>query len=466
MDLHREPKPFFRGQIVAEDGSQMVWFANEDVNRFFAAKDDLKLHMDGTFQAMPKMGLAQLFIIHAQHEGTLFPLAYFLMTSHTKKAYLAAFRGWASVFGAIHPSSVMADYEDSLRAAVREMWPSAAIRGCWFHFAQAIFRMAKKLGVSLVPADMNLVMMAMTLPLLPQAKVAEGMQFVQSQMSGASGKKFGLYLKEQWGQKNISVFGFEARTNNLAESFHRNLMRHIKVAHPGVWAFVDHLRTVGHNKAMDLLRYNRGISTAPSKSLHNAVKDNKIAEAQSRIQLDGDVVALMTEMRSVMARVFTRQVPGTERDPTDAQQLMQPSVAGEEKYDAEYLEEDAEETAATQAATVVGSGMAVATKRKRPPAGAADQATPYVVKRKRGGAAAPIIGSGTITTPKRKRPLGRLAQAMAAEASGLPAPQEDIEVEGADDAQQVVQSSVADAKSDGEEVYPAEYLDSDFEYEV
>lgn len=64
MDYRKISRPFFRGQIMANDGSAIVWFASEDINISVRNKE-LHLHMDGTFDVVPGMA-EQFFIISAQ----------------------------------------------------------------------------------------------------------------------------------------------------------------------------------------------------------------------------------------------------------------------------------------------------------------------------------------------------------------------------------------------------------------
>lgn len=40
----------------------------------------------------------------------------------------------------------MSDFEEAGRIAAREMWPHVDVRGCWFHFAQSVYRQAVKQG--------------------------------------------------------------------------------------------------------------------------------------------------------------------------------------------------------------------------------------------------------------------------------------------------------------------------------
>lgn len=211
------------------------------------------------------------------------------------------------VFGNIEPISVMSDYEDSLRAAVRETWPAASIRGCWFHFAQAVLRMAVKLKVA--RSDMaSVIHMAMTLPLLPKANVAEGFEFIRRKVVGANGKEFADYLSRQWANKDVSVFGLTVRTNNQVESFHRNLMRVMRVPHPGVWTFIDHLRRINFNKSLDLDCLEIHTTTAPPQRTAERIKNAKIEEAQRRFGIDSSVEGLLETLKSIMGTVYRRCV--------------------------------------------------------------------------------------------------------------------------------------------------------------
>lgn len=179
------------------------------------------------------------------------------MEKRTKEAYKAAFEGWMAAFGRIEPAAIMSDYEEPLRAAARETWPATHIRGCWFHFAQAVLRNAVKMKVARTESA-EIVQMAMVLPLLPANAIERGMACIRK-FIGAHGQVLCDYLEKQWSRKDISVFGFVNRTNNYAESFHSQLKGTIQVAHPSVWLFLDHLRKANHNKAMDLLRVHRAL---------------------------------------------------------------------------------------------------------------------------------------------------------------------------------------------------------------
>lgn len=116
-----------------------------------------------------------------------------------------------AVFGRIEPASIMADYEGPLRSIAHEVWPKTEIRGCFFHFSQAILRNAIKLKVARTESA-EVIQMAMVLPLLPQYAIAEGMSVIRANI-GEHGQVLSDYLEKQWSKKNISVCGFKSRTN-------------------------------------------------------------------------------------------------------------------------------------------------------------------------------------------------------------------------------------------------------------
>lgn len=66
-DYRMDSKKFYRGRVVASDGTEFVWFASHDINRRFQTVPNLRLHMDGTFAVAPDIA-DQLFIISARYE--------------------------------------------------------------------------------------------------------------------------------------------------------------------------------------------------------------------------------------------------------------------------------------------------------------------------------------------------------------------------------------------------------------
>lgn len=52
-----------------------------------------------------------------------------------------------------HDITILGDFELAPHSAIRELLPNEILRGCWFHFIQALFRKWIKLGLLDAPKD-------------------------------------------------------------------------------------------------------------------------------------------------------------------------------------------------------------------------------------------------------------------------------------------------------------------------
>jgi len=79
------------------------------------------------------------------------------MTNQTEKSYTELFTVLSSDLQKLNEniflrkndnvwSSVMCDFEKSLRSALKENFPNTNIYGCYFHYAKAIWAKLKKCG--------------------------------------------------------------------------------------------------------------------------------------------------------------------------------------------------------------------------------------------------------------------------------------------------------------------------------
>lgn len=107
--------------------------------------------MDGTFRIVPDLFL-QLYSIHAFYKRQMVPLLYFLLPNKQKDTYRRMFalleNHAASIGSNFAPKSFRLDYEAAVLRVVDEMFPLAEIRGCYFHSAQCLWRMAQDSGLS------------------------------------------------------------------------------------------------------------------------------------------------------------------------------------------------------------------------------------------------------------------------------------------------------------------------------
>lgn len=96
---------------------------------------------------------AQLFTVHGAFGGRCVPLVFFLLNGRRSATYarcLAAVRDRCAELGTnlhFRPRLVYADFDTSVHAAVRRVWPDVAIRGSRFHLGQAWWRTMQALGL-------------------------------------------------------------------------------------------------------------------------------------------------------------------------------------------------------------------------------------------------------------------------------------------------------------------------------
>lgn len=94
---------------------------------------------------------------------------------------------------------------------------------------------------------MTVVRMCYVLPLLPAAKMVEGLNAIEyvAHMNGILGdlKPFLDYVRETWleriGPHLVSVHRSKHRTNNFSESSHKALQDRIGTIRPGTWDFIS-----------------------------------------------------------------------------------------------------------------------------------------------------------------------------------------------------------------------------------
>ena len=97
------------------------------------------LIIDGTFKSAPQLFTQMVGIHGISVGGWHIPLAYGLLPGKTNSLYTAVFEA-LDRFGPYNPRSVLCDNEIGLHNAVTNTWPNTTLRGCHFHYTQALWR--------------------------------------------------------------------------------------------------------------------------------------------------------------------------------------------------------------------------------------------------------------------------------------------------------------------------------------
>lgn len=107
----------------------------------------------------------------------------------------------------LDPASFMSDFEPALRNAIMEVYPACQIRGCYFHFVQAVRRNMAKLSelYKIITSDSDkrkLFHMFLALPLLPLGMIFEGFEHLVVEVAEFDEfKEFVDYFDNQWMRK-------------------------------------------------------------------------------------------------------------------------------------------------------------------------------------------------------------------------------------------------------------------------
>ena len=216
---------------------------------------------DGTFEFVPAM-FKQMYSIHAMIGGVVFPVAFVFMEEKTTQAYEIVFTRMKE--NGVTFKTVMCDYEKGSRAAIRNVYgPTVQIKGCWFHYTQAIMKRVKKIGLQSAYANVPTVNKAVrrlfALPFLAPWEVEEAFVLIERDVAGFAEESVERkmealfdyfrrtwlvkYGAEEWNQSLDVTF----RSNNWAEAFHSSFARRFARCHPNIRVAIEALRRVENN---------------------------------------------------------------------------------------------------------------------------------------------------------------------------------------------------------------------------
>lgn len=258
----------------------------EFIRRFTVARD-FKVIMDGTFKAS-STAFYQLYIIHGSFSGQSFPLIYCFLSSKTQMAYtnmFSAIRAKLSEHGvSFSPHEIQIDFEYAAYNAARLAFPEAVIKGCFFHFGQAIWRKVQSLNMTsefnrnLLFEDFVKLMSA--LALVPCDRIDEAWTHILSLCPNGPDAISdliayftstwlvpvlpSLFARQTWNHFN----DLRGRTNNSAEGFHSRINSELKKQQANFWEIGQILKQVHVNMTLEMARLLAGGRTKKRKNIY------------------------------------------------------------------------------------------------------------------------------------------------------------------------------------------------------
>ena len=170
------------------------------------------------------------------------------------------------VFGVMKDEGVqiktlMGDFEKGPRSAVRSVYgASVQIKGCWFHYTQAIMKRIKKIGLQASYANLPLVNKTVrrlfALPFIMPWEVEQTFGLIVDDVADFTPENvrvklyelfdyfrrtwIGKYPPDEWNQSlDVSM-----RSNNWSEAFHSSFARRFVRGHPNIRVVIEALKRV------------------------------------------------------------------------------------------------------------------------------------------------------------------------------------------------------------------------------
>ena len=263
--------------VVHQDEEMVIFSTTENLERL-AGSDTI--FIDGTFKIAPRI-YCQMYSFHVLFLGFFIPLVYALLPDKTRNTYYRMFEILKGSMARLNlqwnPAVIMTDFEQAMIACLRLQFPGSAMKGCNFHFAQAIWRQVQHLGLTQdyreTPEVRRVIRSLMALAHVPVAHVRR-MFHTLSNMNGAAAVPELLnYFQRTWldGQFPVrmwNVHGSETYTNNKLESWHHKMNAAIGKAHPNVFELIKCLEDEQEMRQVTTANAALGQHPAPSRRIY------------------------------------------------------------------------------------------------------------------------------------------------------------------------------------------------------
>ncbi|XP_029678513.1 uncharacterized protein LOC115244734 [Formica exsecta] len=311
-DLLQDYEPtkyIYKGCVISEDNKYSYILTSDKLLRILEKCSEI--FIDGTFTVVPRApNFAQLFSVHVRYMDKGIAVLFILCEARTQLVYKSI---WKEIIKLVPDLQcnlrfIMMDYEKASMNAIHEQFPHASLRGCWFHYCQAVLKRWKRLGLLKAPG--KIVSMAMTLALAPPEMFSEGLTLMQIIADEESDNYpnmllFMKYMRSTWLpiSNKISVYGCPIRTNNLVESFHNIMTQKMQTVHPNLWIFLDNISKLITDQEINYDRLLNGLQITRNRCRFNKYRNTKIREAQNYLSIvaTADIADIEDESQSILS---------------------------------------------------------------------------------------------------------------------------------------------------------------------
>ncbi|XP_063378931.1 uncharacterized protein LOC134665838 [Cydia fagiglandana] len=192
--------------------------------------------IDGTFKIVPEPFI-QLYTIHGdlgsdENCTKVVPCVYALLPNKRQTTYERMFQLIKENIPSFEPDHIKIDFEIAAANAIKCVYPTAKISGCFFHYKQAVYTNADSLGATSTREGCSHVAKCAAIAHLPAMKIHEAwMSILEMSPRKDEILSFNDYMLKQWVKVDmihmVSCYGHRHRTNNVVESWHRKMNNRI-----------------------------------------------------------------------------------------------------------------------------------------------------------------------------------------------------------------------------------------------
>ncbi|KAL8613809.1 hypothetical protein ACOMHN_029666 [Nucella lapillus] len=238
LAMDHVPAEFEMADITVGTRRHLLFFTQHQLDLLKTAR---RWFVDATFKVV-KAPFTQLWSVHTfarvDNKTTQLPLAFALMSGKRRRDYQAVLRALKGELRRLHGEDAffsleasLADFEAVVWQAFCQEFPGVELRGCSFHWGQAVFRkeLGMQQGFNTDPALHHYCKQLLALPYLPWEKVDPTLQELEAEATIEAQRHLCAYVCHTWLDNTLwhpsswSAFYRFVRTNNDVEGWHRRL---------------------------------------------------------------------------------------------------------------------------------------------------------------------------------------------------------------------------------------------------
>ncbi|MPC35670.1 hypothetical protein E2C01_029100 [Portunus trituberculatus] len=231
LDAAHIPADFLRADVTVHERRHLIFATTQQINYLIKAKS---WYLDGTFKLCryPFMQLLTInAFVRADDHAKQVPLMFALMSGRKKSDYRKVFQELLTILPA-GPSvqHITVDYEKAIWKVLPEFLPDTQIKGCVFHWTQAIWRKIQEVGLqhgyTHNDGTYKYLCRVMALPFLPEEEIIPIYDCLSRQATTAQLQSITDYISRTWIHSSTwppsswSVFNQSIRTYNDIEGWH------------------------------------------------------------------------------------------------------------------------------------------------------------------------------------------------------------------------------------------------------